>query len=430
MRFLRNLKRKLYFLVARYFAFFAGVYLKRWKPKIITVIGSSGKTTLLHLFEAQLGSSAKYSHHANSTFGIPFNILGLERKSFRIYEWFLFALLSPFKALWKVDDRKIYVTEADAERPGEGKFLAELLKPDIVLWLSLEEAHGINYDKLLPKGLEGEERINDLRIEMAREFGYFVEYAKEAVFLNSDNEYIKSQTERTKAKIIYVSENDIERFALKTDSIVIYSKMKTFSVPSLIPQKASLSVVSVVEVLKYLNLPTDPEFKNFRLPPGRSSVFKGIKNTTIIDSSYNATFDGVYAMLELFKSYPCYGEQWLVLGDMIEQGESEEFEHKKIAEYILNANLQRVILVGPRLRENTYEILKGKLGEDKVVSFMMPIDAWLYLREELKGVETILVKGARFLEGVVERLLENPEDKSKLCRREEIWVKKRKKWGI
>src|SRR5947199_7925368 len=78
---LNSFKQKLYFPIASYFRYFAIKRLAKWNPRIVVVTGSSGKTTLLHLLEAQIGTNAKYSHHANSSFGIPFDVLGLQRQS-------------------------------------------------------------------------------------------------------------------------------------------------------------------------------------------------------------------------------------------------------------------------------------------------------------------------------------------------------------
>jgi UDP-N-acetylmuramyl pentapeptide synthase len=89
MKIFRWLKKQAYFFVAYYFAYCASFALKRWKPTVIVVTGSSGKTTLLHLLEAQLKGKALFSHKANSAFGIPFNILGLERSTYRLSEWFM-----------------------------------------------------------------------------------------------------------------------------------------------------------------------------------------------------------------------------------------------------------------------------------------------------------------------------------------------------
>ncbi len=407
---IRKFKQKLYFFVAAYFRFFAGVVLRRWKPIIVTVVGSSGKTTLLHLLEAQIGQRAVYSHKANSSFGIPFHVLGLERKSFSLVEWPIFALLAPFKIFRSTPKEEMYVVEADVDRPGEGQFLAPFLHPDILIWLSLDEAHGMNFDKLV----EGNGDVRDaIKKEMAHEFGYFVAATKKQAILNLENSYIAAESKRASAEVISVSEKEATALG--------------FSLPYLVPPAVDLSVVAVEKVIKILGLPFDSKFSKFVLPPGRSSVFVGKMNTTLIDSTYNATIDGMRTMLELFKSYTARGAKVMVLGDMIEQGRSEEFEHKDLAQMILSASAAQVVLVGPRLQKYTYPLLKGKVA---VTAFLMPGEALEFLQKNLKGGETILFKGARFLEGVVEKMLQNPADAAKLCRRELVWIKRRAKFGI
>lgn len=426
----RKFKRLAYFSVARYFRFFAAIHLARWNPTVITIIGSSGKTTLLHLFEAQLGDQARYSHKANSAFGIPFHILGLERKSFRVYEWFIFFIQAPFQAFRTPAREKFYVTEADAERPGEGKFSAELLKPHMLVWLSLEEAHGVNFDRLVPTDTREEKRLDAVKKVMALEFGHFVERTQKLVVLNKDNSYIESQAVRTSRDITWVSEHDISSAHVEHDAVHFITTRGKFAVPHLVPIEVGLSVLAVVVVLEYLNAQPESTFKKFVLPPGRSSVFAGIRNTTLIDSSYNATMGGMKAMLRMYREYPIQGEQWIVFGDMIEQGTNESTEHIILAELIAEINPDRMIFVGPRLQEYTYPRLKARFGEARTASFLMPAEALGYLEKELKGGETVLFKGARYLEGIVEKLLNNPEDAEKLCRREAIWIQRRKEWGI
>src|SRR5579872_5969651 len=97
---LHKLKRRLYFMVAAYFAFWARFVLRRWRPRIVVITGSSGKTTVLHLVEAQLGERAVYSHHANSAIGIPFHILGMQPNVLSRAEWPKRVLLAPFHA-WR-----------------------------------------------------------------------------------------------------------------------------------------------------------------------------------------------------------------------------------------------------------------------------------------------------------------------------------------
>ena len=56
-----RLKKRFYFDAAKYFRFFANKSLKRWKPRIIAVTGSAGKTTMLHLIEFELGKNLNWS---------------------------------------------------------------------------------------------------------------------------------------------------------------------------------------------------------------------------------------------------------------------------------------------------------------------------------------------------------------------------------
>ncbi len=144
---INKFKKFLYFPVAYYFRFFAKIRLLRWKPRVIVITGSSGKTTLLHFIESQLGTNAKYSHRANSAYGIPFDILGLKRKNLIPYEWIYIFTTAPFMAFKKPPNKKFYTVEADCDRPGEGKFLAKLLKPEITLWTNSSLMNSANFDR-------------------------------------------------------------------------------------------------------------------------------------------------------------------------------------------------------------------------------------------------------------------------------------------
>lgn len=425
---MRAIKRSGYFYLAAYFAFWASIYLRRWEPTIVVVTGSSGKTTLLHLFEAQLGSRAKYSHKANSAFGIPFNILGLERKSYHFSEWLIFILLAPFRAFRLPFEEKIYIAECDAERPYEGEFLAKLLKPNAVVWLSLEEAHGVNFDRVVKN--TGTDPRDAVRKAMAREFGCFIRAAKDFCIINADNDYINTESKDTKAKVISLYGHDIREFSVSERGVRIETASGVTSLPCLIPRAAALSVLAASLAVEKLGASLDPLFLKFVLPAGRSSLFKGVRNTVIIDSSYNATMDGVRSMLDLVAIYPTKGELWLVLGDMIEQGKSEEVEHVDLARIVIGLRPDRIITVGPRLQKYSVPLIVDKLGKEKVAAYLMPREALEYLERELKGGETLFFKGARYLEGVIERLLADPADIGKLCRREAVYAAQRKKWNI
>ena len=414
-----KIKKTLYFPIANYFRFFAKIQLSLWKPRIIVVTGSSGKTTLLHLIESQIGDRAKYSHLANSSFGIPFDILGLKRKSLMINEWIFLFFLTPFKAFKRPFKEKIYVVEADCDRPNEGKFLSELLKPEVTLWISSNTTHSVNFDILV-----NNKKFESVEKAIAYEFGYFIQRTTKLSIVNGDSRLIDEQLKRTKSLCKKVTKDyHLDDYKLSKNHTIFKIDGKIYSFNFLLPEDAFYSIYMCNSLLQYLQMQSDPSFSNFILPEGRSSLFKGIKNTILIDSTYNATPDGMRAIIEMYSKYPSE-KKWLVLGDMIELGLEEEKEHKKLAEIISKIKLEKIILVGPRLSKYTSPMLKT------AKSFIMPKEALDYLNENIKNEETILFKGARFLEGILENLLLNKNDANFLVRREKIWQIRRRKWNL
>jgi UDP-N-acetylmuramoyl-tripeptide--D-alanyl-D-alanine ligase len=413
---LRKLKNTLYFLVASYFRFFARIRLARWNPRIVVVTGSNGKTTTLNLIEVQLGNAARYSHDANSSFGIPFDILGLKRTSYSPLEWIQFAILAPFRAWKKPYQETIYVVEADCDRPHEGEFLSELLKPEVTVWLSCARTHSANFDKSVRSGL-----FSSVDTAIAHEFGFFVQRTSKLMLVNGDEPLIMEEMPRTQANVVPVE--SAERYDIDASGTEFVIASIKYHLPFLLPKEVSYAISASVEVTKYFGKQPTNDLWKLSMPPGRSSIFKGIKNTTIVDSSYNVNAASVQAILGMVGKLS--GTKWMVLGDLTEQGAQERQEHEKIAQMLLQADFKNIVLVGPRLARYALPILK-----ERAVSFEQPHEALEYLEKNIRGGETLVFKGARFLEGIIEHLLADKRDAAKLCRREAVWQKRRAQWGL
>lgn len=415
---IRRIKQLFYFPIAYYFRFWAKIQLAIWGPTIIVITGSSGKTTLLHLIESQLGSIAKYSHHANSSYGIPFDILGLVRKKLTPDEWIFLFLLAPFKAFKTIPNEKIYIVEADCDRPEEGKFLASLLKPKITLWISSSLTHSVNFDYLVKN-----KRFPSVEEAIAYEFGYFLKYTQKMAIVNGDSPLIQNQLNRIRVPVKKISQKALSDYRITQNRTEFVIEGKKYSINFIVPKDIFYSLQMTFALLQYLKIKPDNTFAKFTLAPGRYSFFKGIKNITIIDSTYNATPDGVKSMLELFDLYK-RKEKWVVLGDMIELGDEEKAEHEKIGKIISKMKSEKIILVGPRVSKFISPIIPT------AQTFLMPKDALDYILQNIKGKETILFKGARFLEGIIEHLLLNKNDINKLVRREIVWQNRRRAWKL
>lgn len=421
---LHTVKRRLYFVLAHYFAFWAKFVLRRWKPRIVVITGSTGKTTVLHLVEAQIGDQAVYSHHANSAIGLPFHILGLPSNVASKGMWVSQVLKAPFAAFRTPPSKKLYIVEADCDRPNEGKFLSKLLKPEVTLWVTVFRTHSMNFDYLVPDTFATHEEA------IAYEFGYFAANTQKLVIVNGDQQVMVDQLNRVPedVTVLAAASKDVQAYTSKDTETVYTIDGKQIRLSGLHPKVLGNSLQMVNGLLEYLDLPLDPTYKKFVLPPGRSSVFEGKNKITLVDSTYNTGLGAMTAILDLFASY-ANPHKWLVLGDILEQGSLEKAEHERLAEKVVKLKVDHVVLLGPRTHKYTYPILQKELTIP-VVSFDRPDEVLEYLNKNLKGGEALLFKGGRFLEGVIEQLLLNPADAKNLVRRTAAWVKRRQKWGL
>jgi len=421
-------KQYFYFFAAWYFRFWAQFMLNSWNPRVIVITGSSGKTTLMHLLDSQIGAFAKFSHHANSAIGVPFDILGLYRESLSITEWPGLILRAPFKAFSQAPSEKFYVVECDCDRPNEGKFLAQFLRPEVTLWVSLSRTHSVNFDKLVQKN-----KFQKAEDAIAHEFGYFLEYTKNRSIINGDSPYMQNQKSRTRSEIIEITQSQfLQEYSLTLNGTHFVINGQYYDFPQLHPQEVFYSIAMTRELTEHLGLPFDQDFSELQMPPGRSSLFKGIKNTILVDSTYNANLISMKAILDMFERINAR-DKWVVLGDMRELGKEDQEEHQRLAQILSTKNLQKIILMGSSINKYTYpELVKLLNNDQKIVKLDDHKQTLQYLKDNIQGQETILFKASQsqVFEGFIEPLLENSEDIKKLPRREIYWINYRSKKGL
>mgnify|MGYP001576697935 CR=1 FL=1 len=160
-------------------------------------------------------------------------------------------------------------------------------------------------------------------------------------------------------------------------------------------------------------------------------MLDGINSSTLIDSTYNSSYYATVSMLEVLLYYP--GKRKIaVLGDMRELGSLAKEEHENLAGDIIKYKIDNVVLVGPHMKEFVVPyLLKSGMDENSVQHFPNTYQAGIFIKERLlqKG-DVLLLKASQntlLFEIIVEMLLENKEDVQRLCRRDEMWTKKRQK---
>lgn len=417
-----KLKKRLYFSVAKYFRFFANMAFRRWNPRVIVVTGSAGKTTMLNLLEHEMGKKAHYSHDANSAFGISFDLLGLKGIRGSKIRWIWLLIAAPFRGLFHRNKQPFYVVEIDGERPHEAEFLAEWLKPEVTIWVSIGLSHAIQFEKVVEEG-----KFSSLSEAITAEFANLPQNTSKRVYIDADSKLMVEATSKLKAKVIPIKKSNLKKYVVYPDSTDFTYGDTTFHFNHPEPKDISFNLFVLQDLMKYLKLPFNPDFSGLKVAPGRSSYFEGKKGIAIVDSSYNAHMISMTSILDMAKRMHAE-RKWLIIGDIVDQGSIEKEEHEKLAKLIADVKPDRVVLVGHRTKQYTAPKLK-ELGVSAVAT-TDPRKALAYIEKKITGRETLIFKGSHYLEWIIEKLLANPKDASKLCRREKAAVQRRKNWGL
>jgi UDP-N-acetylmuramoyl-tripeptide--D-alanyl-D-alanine ligase len=137
---------------------------------------------------------------------------------------------------------------------------------------------------------------------------------------------------------------------------------------------------------------------DFRAVGGRLQLKAGLRDSTLIDDSYNANPSSVRAGLDVLRSVS--GPTWLVLADMAELGEHTKESHAELGRYARDCGVRRLFAFGSESSRAVETFGSG--GE-----WFADADSLIRrLQAEISPGVTVLIKGSRFnrLERVVQAL--------------------------
>ena len=369
-----------------------------------------------------MGKKAHYSHDANSAFGVPFDMLGLKGIRGSKLRWIWLLIAAPFRGLFYKHRERFYVVEIDGERPHEAEFLAEWLKPEVTIWVSIGLSHAVQFERLVAEG-----KFKSVDEAITAEFANLPTNTTKRVYIDADSKTMVEAISGIKAKVIPIKKSLMKKYVVYPDSTDFTYGDTTFRFDHPEPKDIAYNLFVLKDLMKYLKLPFNSDFSGIKMAPGRCSYFRGVKGIGIVDSSYNAHMISMESILDMAKRMHAE-RKWLVIGDIVDQGSMEGEEHQRLAKLIAEVRPERVILVGRRTKEYTAPELK-KLGVSAVAT-TDPRKALSYIEKHITGKETLIFKGSQYLEWVIEKLLADPKDAKKLCRREKAAVARRKSWGL
>lgn len=433
----------------------ARIQLFKIRPQIVGLTGSVGKTSLRNAITAVLAGTyrVKYSKKANSETGIPLDLLDLHPRNYSLGDWVRLGLSVPIQLLanWKKYD--VYVVELGIDDPFPPKnmeYLLRFIKPDIGVFLNVAPVHAEQFSKVLPpkRRLTFQQREKLILEAIAQEKGKLITRlpADKIAVVNRDDALVWRQAKKTRARVVAFGKQDhnqvivgsvTHQFSAKkhltpqdvqtTFEFRRQGRSYLLTLPLLVPAYYASTLAAALTVGLQMGIPMEKSLmalgERFVLPPGRMTVFAGIHQSLIIDSSYNASKQSTLGTLELLSKIP-QKPKVVVLGDMRELGQVAGSEHGIVAKKIL-AVTDQVILIGPLTLKHVLPIVSPKLPTHW---FPNSWQAARFTHQNLLTGSVILVKGSQntiFTEIVVESLLQNEREAGRLCRRGPFWESQR-----
>ena len=338
--------------------------------KVVGVTGSVGKTSTKDIIANVLSEKYKVlktEGNNNNHIGLPFTILRLQ-------------------------DEEIAVIEMGMNHLGEISYLTKIAKPDIAVITNIGTSHIGN--------LGSRENILKAKLEILEGM------EKKKIVINNDNDLLNKWYLKNKGDIeIHTfgikneSEFKAKNIKLEENSSEFTCENKNEKINIEVPvggEHFILNALCGLTVGKLLNL-NNEEIKNgikdFKLTAKRMEINHLKNNITIINDSYNASYESMKASISNLKNM--HGTRKIaVLGDMFELGDFSEKLHREVGTEIYKNKIDKLYLVGNYAKFIGDEAKKEGYEKENILYFENKEDLLEDLKSNLQNGDVVLIKAS------------------------------------
>jgi UDP-N-acetylmuramoyl-tripeptide--D-alanyl-D-alanine ligase len=401
----------------------ARLMIWRYRPAIIGVTGSAGKTSAKLAIKAVLERDRRVRvsfGNLNSDLGLPLTILGdWSPEEFALVSRAtpagtkkirkaLFWMKVVFGSAWRImfahagEYPEILILEYGADRPGDIKYLLSIARPNISVITAIGD---------IPVHVEYYGGPD----EVAREKGRLIEYLPVGGFaiLNGDDDVVMGLQSRTRARVMTFGfdkgvEVRISRFENKLkDGQLSGISFKLEHGSAVVPVRIdnvfgrahayAAGAAAAIGLAFGMNLVTISEaLARYAPPESRMQLLPGIKYTSVIDDSYNASLIAMRSALETLAALPAK-RKIAVLGDMLEIGKYTPEAHEMVGRLVAK-DADVLFTVGPRAKFIAEAARGAGMKRAAIFSYDVVDEAITPIKNFIKKGDLVLVKGSHSME--------------------------------
>lgn len=413
----------------------ARLLLKRAKPTIVAVTGNVGKTSTKDAIYTVLKShkhTRKSEQGFNTSIGVPLTVLGLRNAWNDPIRWSKNLVDGLLHALIPSTYPEVLVLEMGVDHPGDMKQLASWVKPDVVVITRLPDV------PVHVEFFDSPEAVVEEKLELLRALkpdGVFV--------FNNDDERVRKAAEETHHHSIGFSRYSESHFTASGDRVIydgglpvgIEFDLKHLDTEAVMRVQGSIGVqhaynyaaaVAVGSVFG-IDIEQATQALTHNMPPaGRMRLLRGIKNTLVIDDSYNSSPTAMERSLQALRELKGAKRKIAILGDMLELGKYSVRAHEDAGEDVART-ADILVTVGIRARKIAEGAMEFGMSEKNIFQYDSVDRARTEVREMLKDGDVVLVKASQSirLEKIVVDIMQDTDRKDELLvRQDPHWLNK------
>lgn len=352
---------------------------------VVGVTGSVGKTSTKDIIAnvvSQEYKTLKTQGNNNNNIGLPFT-------------------------MFKLKDEEAAVIEMGMNHFGEISYLTKIAKPTISVITNIGTSHIGN--------LGSRENILKAKLEILEGMN------KKVLVINNDNDLLhKYYTENKENENIEIHTYGIENESEVMAEDIILNENDSEFVCNLKGEKFKVKVpvggihfvynalcAATVGKILGLNIKQIKQgIETFELTKKRMDITELENGVTIINDSYNASFESMQASLKYLHGLK-NNRKIAVLGDMFELGEYSKELHEKVGMEVVKNNIDILICSGKNAKYIAEAAKENGMNEKQIYYFEEKEQIQEFIKQNWKNGDAILFKasnGMKFFE-IVENIL-------------------------